>query len=68
MPLTKPLSTPMDILDMALAKERQAFEFYANMAARCKIDDVRRLFESLKDEEQRHMRLIEKMQVKLRLS
>ncbi len=64
-PLT-PSSTPDQILETALGKEREAYAFYSGMAAQCKIEDVRRLIESLKDEEHRHVRLIEAMLARLR--
>lgn len=64
---TRSLSTPDEILNAALAKERQSREFYAGLAEQCQIDTVRRLLEKLKDEESKHVRMIEDMLKDLRL-
>jgi rubrerythrin len=64
---TRPLSTPDEILNAALTKERQSREFYAGLAEQCRIDMVRRLLEKLKDEETKHVRMIEDMLKDLRL-
>jgi rubrerythrin len=61
------LSTPDEILNAALAKERQSREFYARLADQCRIDIVRKLLERLKDEETKHERMIEDMLADLRL-
>jgi len=61
------LSTPDEILNAALVKERQSREFYARLADRCQIDMVRKLLEKLKDEEAKHVRMIEDMLADLRL-
>jgi len=61
------LSTPDEILNAALAKERQSREFYARLADQCRIDMVRKLLERLKDEETKHERMIEDMLADLRL-
>ena len=61
------LSTPDEILNAALAKERQSREFYARLADQCRIDMVRKLLEKLKDEETKHERMIEDMLAELRL-
>ena len=61
------LSTPDEILNAALAKERQSREFYARLADQCRIDMVRKLLERLKDEETKHERMIEDMLGDLRL-
>ena len=63
----RPLSTPDEILNAALAKERQSREFYARLADQCRIDIVRKLLERLKDEETKHERMIEDMLADLRL-
>jgi rubrerythrin len=61
------LSTPDEILNAALAKERQSREFYSGLAEQCRIDMVRQLIEKLKDEENKHVRMIEDMLANLRL-
>jgi rubrerythrin len=61
------LSTPDEILNAALVKERQSREFYAGLAEQCRIDLVRELLEKLKDEENKHVRMIEDMLADLRL-
>jgi rubrerythrin len=61
------LSTPDEILNAALAKERQAYEFYMGLAEACRTDFVRELIETLKKEEQKHVRMVEQMLTKLRL-
>lgn len=50
-----------DILNEALAQERKARDFYTKMSARCQIDFVRELMESLEDDASKHIRLIEGM-------
>ena len=61
------LSTPDEILNAALAKERQSREFYARLADQCRIDMVRKLLEKLKDEESKHVKMVEDMLADLRL-
>jgi rubrerythrin len=61
------LSTPDEILNAALVKERQSREFYAELAEQCRIDMVRELLEKLKDEENKHVKMIEAMLAGLRL-
>ena len=61
------LKTPEEILKVALAKETQARDFYAGMAAHCTVDFVKELLERLRDEEFRHMRLVQAMVTKLSL-
>ncbi len=62
-----PLRTPADILQSALSKEKEAFTFYAEGERQAKIAMVRDLLTTLKNEEQRHIRLIEEMLARLRL-
>jgi len=61
------LNTPDEILNAALAKERQSREFYARLADQCRIDMVRKLLEKLKDEESKHVKMVEDMLADLRL-
>jgi len=67
MPSNPPLQTPADILQAALAKEKQAFAFYEENERHARIEMVRELLTTLKDEEQRHIRLIEAMLARIRL-
>jgi rubrerythrin len=61
------LKMPDDILNAALIQEKNAYDFYTNMSVRCRIDFVRELIEKLKDEEYKHIQLIEGMLVRLRM-
>ena len=67
MPHTPCLKTPDEILNVALAKERQSYKFYAGLAEGCRIDFVKKLIETLKNEEHKHVRMVEDMLTKLRL-
>ncbi len=60
-------NTPDEILNAALAKERRAYDFYSGLAEGCRVDFVRKLLETLKNEEQKHVRMIEEMLKNLRL-
>ena len=53
------LSLPLDILRVALAKEKQAHRFYSGLLADAHAEILKELLEQLKDEEYRHIRLIE---------
>jgi len=61
------LNTPDEILNAALAKEQQARQFYAGLVDQCQIDMVKQLIERLKDEENKHVKMIEEMMADLRL-
>jgi rubrerythrin len=61
------LSTPDEILNAALAKEHQSRQFYTRLAEQCQIDMVKQLIERLKDEENKHVKMIEEMMANLRL-
>ena len=61
------LNTPDEILNAALAKERQARQFYGGLAEQCQIEMVRELLEKLKDEENKHVKMVEDMLMDLRL-
>jgi rubrerythrin len=60
------LKMPVDILNAALEGEKKTHAFYTYMSAHCQIDSVREFFENLKDEEYKHIQLIEGMLVRLR--
>ena len=59
------LRTPDQILEVALAKEKEARDFYDEQAARCRVDFVRKLLEKLRDEEAKHIRMVQSMMTTL---
>ncbi len=59
--------TPVGILDAALAKEKEAYSFYGDLLSFTRVDSIRRLVEQIKDEERKHMRLLEDKLAELRL-
>lgn len=60
------LKLPEDILNVALEQEKKAHDFYTQVSAHCQIEFVRTLIEKLKDEEYKHIQLIEGMLAQLR--
>lgn len=61
------ISTPGEILEAALAKEKTAYRFYERLENQCRIDYVRDLLSRLKDEEGKHIRMIDKMLTEMKL-
>ena len=59
--------TPMELLERALANEKNSYEFYHRMAEHTKIEIIRELIEGLRDEEAQHVKKIEEKLAKLRL-
>jgi rubrerythrin len=59
------LRTSDQILQLALAKEMEARDFYDEQAAHCRVDFVRKLLEKLKNEESKHIRLVQGLIMKL---
>jgi rubrerythrin len=59
------LKTPDQILKVALAKEEESRDFYDEQAAGCRVDFVRKLLEKLKNEESKHIRMVQGMITKL---
>jgi rubrerythrin len=59
------LRTPEQILQAALAKEKEARDFYDEQATHCGVEFVRNLLEKLKDEESKHIRMVQAMIAKL---
>jgi rubrerythrin len=59
------LKTSDQILQVALAKEKEARDFYDEQAAHCRVDFVRKLLEKLKNEESKHIRMVQGMITKL---
>lgn len=60
--------TPIEILRDALVRERQAHDYYEQMLHNCKSDVVVELLETLKNEESRHLRLIQAMIARMELA
>jgi rubrerythrin len=62
-----PLMTLNQILEVALGKEEEAHRFYDQLLRECRADTVRELLEHLKNEEYKHIRMIEEMITRLNL-
>jgi rubrerythrin len=56
-----------EILRTALMKEKGARDFYEGLLLHCRVELVRQLVEKLRDEEAKHVRMIEAMMSQLRL-
>ena len=52
--------TPADLLEMALTKEKLSYAFYEQMQQHASVGLLRELVETLKNEEWRHVRLVER--------
>lgn len=65
-PQSRPPGTPIDILTAALKKEREAYSFYDQLINRSTVAVIRELLELLRDEEHKHVVMIEKKISKLR--
>ena len=59
--------TPDKILKAALGKETEARDFYAGLLPHCSVGFVRELVEKLRDEESKHMKMIEEMITRMSL-
>ena len=59
---------PMEILKAALKKEQAAYAFYAEVRDHAKVEMVRELAEQLCEEEQRHIKLVEKHIARINLA
>ncbi len=62
------LSTPMEILEAALAKEKAAYDFYEKLLRNTSIGMLQEIIEHLLQEEYKHIQLIEKKMAALRSS
>ncbi len=62
------LSTPMEILEAALSKEKAAYNFYEKLLNNTNIGMLQEIIEQLLQEEYKHIQLIEKKMVALRSS
>jgi rubrerythrin len=58
-------STLTDILEAALKKEKAAYYFYDSVLKNTSVDILRETLEKLRQEEYKHIRIIEKEIVKL---
>jgi rubrerythrin len=58
--------TPIDILTAALQKEREAYSFYNQLIQSSTVTVVHELLEQLRDEEHKHMIMIEEKISRLR--
>ena len=56
-----------EILQTALRKEKRARDFYEGLVFHCGVEMVRELVERLRDEEAKHVKMIETMLSRLRL-
>ncbi len=63
---SSPLGTPIDILTAALKKERDAYRFYDQLLNTATVSMVQELLEKLRDEEHKHILMIEQKISKLR--
>ena len=57
--------TPLEILQAALEKENGAYHFYNNLLNTTKVLFLQELLEQLRDEEHKHIQLIEKKIAKM---
>jgi rubrerythrin len=62
-----PLDNPHDVLESALAKEKAAFRFYDRIAQSAVNRDLQTLALQLKDEEAKHVRMIERLLARMEL-
>lgn len=53
--------TPVEILEKALQEERAACDFYTNLAVNCKVVFLSELLVELRDEEAKHVKMIQAM-------
>jgi rubrerythrin len=65
-PKDRPPGTPIDILTAALKKEREAYAFYNQLIGSSTVEAVQELLEGLRDEEHKHILLIEGIIARLR--
>ena len=61
------LRTPLDVLEFALMKEKEARDFYDALLSHSTAAVLREFAVQLKDEEHRHVRMIEKKLAELRM-
>ena len=56
----KKLSTPAEILAVALKKEQNAFTFYDKVSKATNVDFIKELCDQLREEEAKHIKMIRK--------
>ncbi len=61
-----PLSTPMEILEAAIEKEKAAYQFYQELLNNTSVGMLQEIIEHLLQEEYKHIQLIEKKMAALR--
>ena len=61
------ISDSGEILSAALAKEKAAYRFYERIETQARVDFVLDLVRRLKDEEAKHVKLVENMIAKMNL-
>lgn len=61
------METANEILQTALMNEKRTRDFYAGLVLNCRVETVRQLLERLRDEEAKHVKMIETMLSRLRL-
>ncbi len=59
--------TPEEVLNIALAKEKASFKYYERLLNRTNMEWVADLLQELKNQEYKHIRLIERKLERLRL-
>lgn len=60
------LSTPMEILEAAIEKEKAAYQFYQELLNNTSVGMLQEIIEHLLQEEYKHIQLIEKKMAALR--
>ncbi|MBN2515656.1 MAG: hypothetical protein JXC33_06430 [Deltaproteobacteria bacterium] len=55
------LTTPLEILEAALEKEEEAYNFYGALLEKTQIEMFQDVLETLRNEEYNHMDIIKKM-------
>ncbi len=58
--------TPLEILQAALKKEKDAYHFYSNLLNTTTVLFLQELLEQLRDEEHKHILMIEKKIAKMK--
>ncbi len=61
------LDTAKDILEAALRKEKASYNFYDNLLKNTKVGILEEILEKLREEEYKHIRVIEKRLSKMGL-
>lgn len=64
---THKYNTPQKILDAAMTREKAAHDFYDRLLAHSNVAVITELLETLKDEEYKHIKLIDKLAAEIRM-